>query len=113
MLLHVPYSHIFEHDNSRLIKGIAPIVIEKTSAGEEGLALYNYHESPAVSFYMDRTCIYLDSPEALDARLRGGKIRLLIREEDWKGLGGEGFFHKRGLQTAGRFETLRFVVPKG
>ena len=111
MMFHIPYSHIFDYDYSPLIKGIASEVRAKT-AKDEVIALYNYHESPAASFYIGHGSIYLDSQTALEERLKAGKLKLLIREEDVKNLGGEAYFQKRGLGSAGSFETMRFFVTR-
>lgn len=111
MALHVPYSHIFDYDYSRLIKGIAPAV--RAGAPEtKALALYNYHESPAVSFYAGRGSVYLDSPEALNARIKEGGLQFLIRDVDLESLGGAAFLAKRGLEVKASFETIRFVTSK-
>lgn len=111
MALHVPYSHIFDYDYSRLIKGIAPSV-RAAAPKTDVLALYNYHESPAVSFYMGQSSIYLDSPEALNERMKEGGLRLLIREGDLESLGGASFLVKRGFEVKASFETMRLVTPK-
>jgi 4-amino-4-deoxy-L-arabinose transferase-like glycosyltransferase len=111
MVLHVPYSHIFDYDYSPLIKGIAPAVQAWVPKGQP-LALYKYHESPAVSFYVGRSSIYLDSPEELHTKIKQGGLHCLIRDEDYRALGGDSFLAKRGLEVKTSYETLRFVTSK-
>ena len=111
MALHVPYSHIFDYDYSPLIKGIAPAVRAGVLRGN-AVSLYNYHESPAVSFYAGRPSVYLDSPEALNQKISEGGLRCLIVDRDLEALGGRLFLAKRNLEVKASFETMRFIVSK-
>ncbi len=111
MVLHVPYSHIFNYDYSRLIKGIAPAVQAEVAEGS-AVALYNYHESPAVSFYAGRRSVYLDSPQMLNARLKEGALQCLIQDQDLEALGGSAFLAKRALEVKATFETIRLIASK-
>ncbi len=83
MALHIPYSHVFDHDYSRQIKALAVSAEAKVPKGE-ALVLYNFHESPAVSFYIGRASVMADSPDELAERLRTGFSYLLIKQEDMR-----------------------------
>ena len=84
--LHVPYSHIFDHDYSRTIRGIAPAVTSRVASGQT-VALYNYHESPAVSFYIGRKSVYLENKEEFSKSASGAHFHCLIRTKDLEALG--------------------------
>ncbi len=104
MALHVPYSHIFDYDYSRDLKGIAPLVRQSVPP-KQILYLYNYHEVNAVSFYMDRQGAYLDSPETFVSEVKNkNEIFCLIHGQHLK------LFEKRlpelGLSIQGSFEDL-------
>lgn len=107
MALHVPYSHIFSHDYSRDLKGIAPLV-EAQVPREATLFLYNYHEIPAALFYIGRPNRYLDSADIFtQAAKQEGPFYCLIHELDL-----QSFSHRLpelGLSVKGSFENLRLV----
>lgn len=109
MALHVPYSHIFDHDYSRDIKGIIPVVREKAPQ-KELIYLYNYHEMPAVSFYLGKKSAYLDDVRTfLDtARKDAGGFACLIHDRDWKELLPSA--RRLGVSVAGTFENLHLVA---
>lgn len=110
MGLHVVYSNIWDHDYSRDIKGIAPVVREKT-AGEKVIYLSDYHESPAVAFYLDRQSVYLDDEGSLFARARKEKVfSCLIHRKNLEPI--EGKLAGHGLSVAGSFEDLLLIVKK-
>ena len=81
MALHVPYSHIFNQDYSRDIKALAADARVKLPPNEI-LVIYNYHESAAVSFYLERDSVYADTAEALTEKFRGGASYALVRRAD-------------------------------
>ncbi len=110
MALHVPYSHIFDYDYSRDLKGIAPLV-QRSVPPRQILYLYNYHEINAVLFYMDRESSYLDSPESFLSKVRSEPdFSCLIHENDLKP------FEKRlpglGLSVQGSFDDLYLVSKR-
>jgi 4-amino-4-deoxy-L-arabinose transferase-like glycosyltransferase len=111
LILHVPYSHIFEQDYSRQVKGIAGAVKAKVSE-EEVLALYNFHEAPAVSFYARRASVMIDGPEALAQGLSAGAPYILMKQSELEALGGVGFLTKNRLMVQESFEDLRFLVKR-
>ena len=104
--LHVPYSHIFNHDYSRDIRGIAPAVVSRVTPAQ-AVALYNYHESPAISFYMGRRCFYLDSKEEFLNKASEPHLNLLIRAKDLEILG-PSVLTRQGLTQQAAFEDLYF-----
>lgn len=107
ILLHMNYSHLSEQDYSRDIKGIAQqaklVVPEKAV-----LRLYNYHEIPALSFYISRTGAYLDDPETFLAAAKTAPFYCLIHERDLAP------FRQRilslGLSEKASFEDLRLIA---
>jgi 4-amino-4-deoxy-L-arabinose transferase-like glycosyltransferase len=105
MGLHVVYSHIWRQDYSRDIRAIAPLVKEKVPAGSI-VYLYEYHESPAAYFYIERNTAYLDTPAAVEERLKAGRkgFYLLIHEDDYTAL--EKQFVNAGLRPAASAEGL-------
>ena len=110
MILHVPYSNIFNHDYSRDIKGIAPLV-KKEVPEKMPVHLYNYHETPAATFYLERPNTYLDTPESFMSELRAKKeFYCLIHENDLRS------FHKSlnalAITELGSFENLKLVSKK-
>ncbi len=108
MALHVHYSHIFNFDYSRDLKGIAPIVKAELPPGE-ALFLYNYHETNAVTFYMDRASQYVDTPEAFVAAARGSSsFFCLIHEKDLAPLRSR--LPSLNLKVRGSFEDLWLLV---
>ena len=110
MALHVPYSHIFNHDYSRPLKAMAPAIIREVPEGAL-LSLVDYHEVNAAFFYTDRQTIYLDSPEAFSARAKTDKnFYCLIRERDLKKM--EAVVASEGLVVSDSFEDFRLLVKK-
>ena len=104
--LHVPYSHIFDHDYSRDLKGIAPAVTARVAAGQP-VFLYNYHESPAVSFYIGRRTVYLDSKEDLAKIAQEAHFNCLIHTRDLEAMG-PSVMQRYGLTEQASFDNLRF-----
>jgi 4-amino-4-deoxy-L-arabinose transferase-like glycosyltransferase len=110
MGLHVAYSHIWDHDYSRDIKGIAPLVAQKAPGGKV-IHLSDYHEAPAAAFYLGRRSVYLDDEETFFEAARKEKdFSCLIHKKNLapfeKKLAGAGLF------VAGSFEELTLVVKK-
>ena len=110
MALHVPYSHVFDHDYSRDIKGISPAVAANVPP-EAPVSLYQYHESPAASFYFGRPSVYLDTKEELLKAAAERRIYLLIHAKDLEALGTEEL-SRRGLAVRASFEDLRLLMKK-
>ena len=81
MALHIPYSHIFNQDYSRDIKALSADARAKIPP-KEILVIYNYHESAAVSFYLERDSVYADTAEALAEKFNAGYSYALIRRVD-------------------------------
>ncbi len=110
-LLHVPYSRLYEHDYSRPLKGIAPVVTQKVPAGEP-VYLYNYHESPAAGFYFDRRISYVDDPAALEKEAGAyERFYLLVRDDGYDAV--KRLVGPLKLTEEGRFENIRFLMKKG
>ncbi len=104
MALHVPYSHIFDHDYSRTIKGIAGTVRQKTE-NSQTLYLYSFHESPAAFFYTGRRIAYLDDQNSFLAVAKAEKpFAMLIQENNLKSI--QGKLPGLGISVAGSFEDL-------
>ncbi|MGH7197603.1 MAG: ArnT family glycosyltransferase [Candidatus Omnitrophota bacterium] len=110
MGLHVPYSHIFDHDYSRDIRAIAPAV-KNHDRGHGDIYLYVYHESPAAAFYLGKRALYLDDPESFVAAARSVKdFSCLIHEKNLKPF--EPKLSALGLFVAGSAGDLRFLLKK-
>lgn len=110
MALHVTYSHIFDHDYSRPLKGLAPAIVREVPPGGE-LGLYNYHEAMATLFYTDRKAIYIDSPDAFRERVKiDPSFVCLVREDRWSEI--ELFVKSQGLFVAETFEGTKLVIKK-
>ena len=110
MALHVPYSHIFDHDYSRPLKGLASAIVREVPEGGE-LGLYNYHEAMATFFYTDRKAIYIDSPEAFRERVKiDPSFVCLVRGEYWSKV--ELLVKSQGLLVAESFEDTKLIVKK-
>ena len=110
LALHVPYSNVFEQDYSRDIKGIAFAVLNAVPA-EEPLFLYQYHEAPAVSFYLSRVSRYADSREDFLKYAAQGRFYCLIHAKELEELTA-GNPSRLGLVTLASFENLRLVGRK-
>lgn len=108
MVLHVPYSHIWNHDYSRDIKGIAPAVVARVPA-DARVTLYEYHETPACHFYLGRNTLWVDDPATLLERARKPEALYLLIHED-KAAGLESKLRDTGLTNVAQFERLRFLV---
>ncbi|MBI2095895.1 MAG: glycosyltransferase family 39 protein [Candidatus Omnitrophica bacterium] len=111
MALHVPYSHLFHHDYSRPIKGIASAVSSVVPAGSS-LYLYNYHEAPAVAFYLGRKTGYLDDDNAFFAAAEASQkdFYCLIFRKDLDRFAGR--LPGLGISVKGGFEDSRLLVGK-
>lgn len=110
MLLHIPYSHIFEHDYSRPIKALAPAIMQAVPYGRP-LYLYDYHEANAALFYTDRNTIYLDSPEAFEAQAkRDGKFVCVVREDHLGRL--ENSMNEHKIAMTDTFENFKLIAKK-
>ncbi len=105
--LHVFYSHIFNHDYSRDIKGIAPAVLSRT-APAQSIYLYSYHESPAVSFYLGKKSLYLDSKEEFLKKASESHFNCLIHENDFQAIG-PSVLQRYGLTSQASFEKLHLI----
>ncbi|MBI4352698.1 MAG: glycosyltransferase family 39 protein [Candidatus Omnitrophica bacterium] len=105
--LHIPYSHILNHDYSRDIKGLASTVKEKVPPSEK-VYLYNYHETPAAWFYTERKSDYLDDPGAFVQKAKeGGTFFCLIHEKHWTEI--QGLLKGRPVSVEGVFEGLKLL----
>lgn len=111
LALHVPYSHVFEHDYSAPVKSIAGAVSSRVPAGQK-VVLYDYHESPAVSFYADRPSVYADTPESLGEALKAGLSYVLINKEDMENQAVATLFSRNRLVQVAEEGGLRLVVRK-
>jgi len=110
MALHVPYSHIFQHDYSRPLKGLAPAILREVPA-DGVLSLYNYHEVNAALFYTDRLSVYLDTPQAFrDQYEKDGHFTCLIREEDLKEVEASMDFGR--LAVAETYENFKLITKR-
>ena len=111
MALHVPYSHLFNHDYSRPIKGIA-VEVSSAVPKDGTLYLYGYHEAPAAAFYLDRRTSYLDDErtflEAVEKEKKG--FYCLIFQKDLDRL--DNRLATLGLSVKGSFEDFRLVTGK-
>jgi len=111
MALHVPYSHIFSQDYSRDIKALAADTRVRFAANET-VILYNYHESPAVSFYMGHDTAYADNPEELSEAIRGGASHVLIRRSDSEAASVAATLSRSRLYPVAEAEGLRLFTKK-
>ena len=110
MALHVLYSHIFDHDYSRPLKGLASAIVQEVPEGEP-LFLYDYHEANAAFFYTDRLTMYLDTPEVFESRAKAeGRFVCLVREKDLKKIEPSMASHK--LAVSENFEDFRLVIKR-
>ncbi len=108
MLLHIPYSHIFNHDYSHDMKGIAESVKRATPA-DKLVYLYNFHESPAAYFYLDRKNAYLDDKASFLSAARDNKdFYCLIHEKDLAGI--REALPALGLAKAASFENFYLIT---
>lgn len=83
MILHVPYSHIFDHDYSREIKAMKGAIEKEVPLGAK-IYFYNYHESPALLFYTNRKSADLDNEEALTLVLKNQKeFYCIAKKNEW------------------------------
>jgi 4-amino-4-deoxy-L-arabinose transferase-like glycosyltransferase len=114
MILHVPYSHIWNHDYSRGIKAIAPAVSQIVPK-EEPVYLYEYHEMPAALFYFDRKAggvDYIDTEDALVSKAQGSKnFFILVQDRNLSDL--QDSLKKLMLQPAATQEGLTLFFRKG
>jgi 4-amino-4-deoxy-L-arabinose transferase-like glycosyltransferase len=105
MFLHVPYSHIWDHDYSRDIKGIARSMPEMPAGTP--LFLYKYHEAPAVSFYLGRRSGYIESPPEFAKQAAERNFYSLVHTKDLEELGPE--IARQGLVKKASFEEFHLL----
>lgn len=108
MALHVFYSHIFNADYSRDIKGIASSAASAVPQ-DSPIFLYNYHESPATTFYINRKPMYADTREVFLRQAAENGFYCLVHADDLESLTG-GDLSKYGLSQLASFENLRLVA---
>ena len=110
LALHVPYSRVFDHDYSRDIKGIAAATLEAVPKTQQ-LYLYQYHESPAVSFYLGRSAAYLDTREDFLKRSSEPRFYCLIHANRLDSMGLlSSDLSRLGLKVQASFEGLRLLA---
>ena len=80
LALHIPYSHILSNDYSGDIKAMAMLAAKEVPAGQT-IHLFNYHEGPAVCFYLDRPFDDLDTEAVFFEKARAKNFYCLIRRE--------------------------------
>lgn len=103
LILHVPFSSVFDGDYASGIKRLGPVVQSRVPAAEK-VYLYDHHEQPAALFYWERPTLYADSLAALDEILKNEKrVRLVIPAEKFESSIYE--FTKRGFHAVVRSET--------
>ena len=108
MALHTQYSDIFNHDYSREIKGIAadakPII-----ASADIVYLYNFHDSPAGNFYLEKKIAYLDNLESFAERAKiPGPFFCFIHDKDLRSI--EIGLPAVRLTTEASFENFRLIA---
>jgi 4-amino-4-deoxy-L-arabinose transferase-like glycosyltransferase len=106
LAMQVPFSHVFRQDYSGQIKGIAPLLRQIPQG--EAFYLYNFHESPAATFYLDRKSAYLDDPGSFRTAAARGRFMCLVRDEDLGGLRGD--LPRLGVETKASFQGLNLLV---
>lgn len=110
MILHVPYSHIFDHDYARDIKALAPLILSEVP-DDQDLYFYSYHEIPALSFYADKRAAYLESPDEFQKQVKTGQpFFCLIREKDYPVA--EELIKNREIRILGKEEGLYLISNK-
>lgn len=105
------FSSVYHHDYSPGLKQFAQ-EIRQTSNHDEKVALYNFHEEPASTFYTNRRSVYTDSLEELDKyQSEFGRLHFIVRKQDYPLIEGELF--KRNFkiidQTSGFREDLIYL----
>lgn len=106
MLLHIPYSHLIDHDYSRDIKGIAGTVMAEVPKGTR-LYLYKYHEDPALTFYTGREGAYIDNESELLNQIKSENFYCLIHSNDLELLSDA--FENNTLRICGSFEKIKLI----
>jgi hypothetical protein len=111
MALHLQYSHIFNHDYSRQIKGIAPVA-GPVIAQADIVYFYNLHDSPAGNFYLGKKIAYLDDPSVFEKQANAAdSFYCFVREKDLGAI--SHLFSKANLTQQAFFEDMRLVAkPK-
>lgn len=113
MILHVPYSHIWNHDYSADIKAITPAVKESVPLNES-VNLYNYHETPAGLFYFQKpngTIGYIDNETAFLSQAQSNKpFFCLIRDRELPQLQDE--IQQVGLKPLASQKGITLFVKK-
>ena len=108
LVLHIYYSRLFLQDYSRDLKAMTP-VIQKETGAEKDIYLYNFHESPAVSFYWGKRSLYLDNREAFLTVARSAKnFFCVIRARDLEWLQKD--LPKAGVSVRAAAGELRLVA---
>lgn len=108
MALHLQYSHIFNHDYSRQIKGIAPMV-QLAIAQTDTVYFYNLHDSPAGNFYLGKRVAYLDDPAVFEKQAKASdSFYCFVRERDLDAI--SHLFLKTALSEQASFEDMRLVA---
>jgi len=83
LILHIPFSSVIIQDYSPGIKALAAPIREAVGP-QDTLFLYEFHESPAATFYCDRKVEYIDSVEELEKRLtKSGSLSIVISHEKY------------------------------
>ena len=110
MALHLEYSRVFSHDYSRPIKGIASLAKPLFSRSDV-VYFYNFHESPAGIFYLDKRIAYLDTPEKfLEQAKASDFFYCFVYEKDLSALGS--YFSSAGLSVRASYENFRLIAKE-
>ncbi len=109
MVLHVHYSHIFIHDYSRELKGIAPTAVP-VIAPAKIVYFYDFHDSPAGNFYLGKQIAYLDDPVSFAAQAKSEPFYCFVFDKDLKALGS--YLSSAGLSVKASFKELRLISKK-
>jgi 4-amino-4-deoxy-L-arabinose transferase-like glycosyltransferase len=109
MALHIPLSHLINADYSRDIKGISAEVRAKAPA-DALVHLYNYHESPAAEFYLERRNSYIDDTNTFVVEASKPGFYCLIHDDDWPAAKAAVEAKSLAVKPAASFEDLLFVT---
>jgi len=108
MVLHLQYSHIFNHDYSRGIKGIAPAA-SSFIAPAQVVYFYNFHDSPAGNFYLEKRIAYLDDPISFMNQAKASDLfYCFIYEKDLKAV--NNYLLPYRLSVKASFKDLRLIA---
>ncbi|GEM_PF-633817 len=110
MVLHLQYSHIFNHDYSRELKGIAPAT--KSIIGPaEVIYFYDFHDSPAGNFYLEKKIAYLDDPNSFISQAKtSDAFYCFIYEKDLKAV--NKYLSANSLSVKASFKALRLIIKE-